>query len=386
MVIASASFILTFLMAASVVGQPVAVAEDVELKQGYSLPMTVEVTGDGTPRGVRGFGRDIRLTFTWEPASAELWFSGDNFVRGDGSHTFPLNSSGRHEEVLNAMTGVELKLTVSNYWGAQTVSFSLHVEDIGPATSETPLGWSPRLIDRGVYDEMVYDATNLEEGPNEHSWVLHNATPKVYVRMAGPGDDGSCSTGWRVDYDEIRLWKAVVPVVIEQLTGYPYRHPVEAGCEDIGERDGWITVTRTTPAEYRADGGGDWGGVGARARIGWSAGRIWMAWNAGSGSRWVDSLDEREFADLIAHELGHAMGFFHIGRHRRLSGRTAVMANPISRAGGWFFTPEEESIARAAYEAGRYAGRNTCPDGGWRCRAAEGPPRIVPRRPIIIAD
>ena len=104
MVMRVASFILTFLMAASVAGQPVALAEDVELKRGYSLPMTFEVPGDGTPRGVRGFGRDIRLTFTWEPAS-ELWFSGDNFVRGDGSHTFPLNSSGRHEEVLNAMTG-----------------------------------------------------------------------------------------------------------------------------------------------------------------------------------------------------------------------------------------------------------------------------------------
>lgn len=37
-------------------------------------------------------------------------------------------------------------------------------------TRTTPFGWSPRLIDRGVYDEMVCDAGDLEEGPNEHSW------------------------------------------------------------------------------------------------------------------------------------------------------------------------------------------------------------------------
>ena len=143
--------------------------------------------------------------------------------------------------------------------------------------------------------------------------------------MAGPGDDGSCSTGWRVSYDEIRPWKAVVPVVMEQLTGYPYRRPVEAGCEDIELRDGYITVTRTTPAEYRAEGWEeDWGGAGARARIGWSQGRIWMAWGTGGGARWVDRLDKQGLADLIAHELGHAMGFFHIGGHRRLSGRPPV--------------------------------------------------------------
>ena len=108
--------------------------------------------------------------------------------------------------------------------------FSLHIEDIGPATRTTPFGWSPRLIDRGVYDEMVCDAGDLEEGPNEHSWILDNAFPE---------------------------------------------------------------------------------------------------------------------------------GLHQDGRPRR---RRIV----------------QHGLARAD--------RNTCPDGGWRCRAAEGPPRIVPRRPVKIED
>lgn len=372
------AFAVTFLMAASVAGQPVAVAEDVTLKQGYGLSRTVGVVAPGM--------RDIRLTVTWDTPDADVTLT----VDPDGYDTVPPHSTnmtlygGRADYVMSARFGAVLKVRVSNPWGPQLV-FSLHTEDIGPAVEaiESEADWGLQ-VNRSLYNEMVYAGLDDGYGPYDVSYVLGNPAPRFYIRTREPGDTEECTTLYRVYPDEVRLWQAIIPVVIEQLTGRPYRHPVEAGCADRGEREGWVTVTYTWPSEYKDETGDDWGvGNAARARVGWDAGRIWIGVEEGYASV-LDLQDTRSRASLMAHEIGHAMGFWHTSHSRRSDGRKHVMAP--GRTEGWFFTPDEVAAARAAYAAGRYVSRNKCPRGGVQCRSAEGSPRFGSRRPIIIAN
>lgn len=373
----AAVFSAAFLLAAVAAGQPVAVAEDVTLKQGYGLSRTVGVVGPGV--------RDIRLTVTWDTPAADVTLT----VDPDGYDTVPPHSTtmtlygGRADYVVSARFGAVLKVRVSNPRGPQLV-FSLHSEDIGPAVEaiESEADWGLR-VNRAMYNEMVYAGLDDGQGPYDVSYVLGNPAPRFYIRTREPGDTEECTTLYRVYPDEVRLWQAVIPVVIEQLTGRPYRHPVEAGCIDRGDAGGWVTVTYTWPSEYKDETGDDWGTAAARAKVGSDAGRIWMGVDEGFASV-LDYRDTRSRASLMAHEIGHAMGFFHTSHSRRSDGRKHVMAP--GRTEGWFFTPDEVTAARAAYAAGRYVSRNKCPRGGVQCRSAEGPPRIVPRRPVIIAD
>lgn len=370
-----AAFILTFLMAAPASGQPVAVAEDVTLKQGYGLPVTVGAVGTRM--------RDIRLTVTWD-TGATLRLS----VDPNGHDTLPPYKTtvemhdGRGEYVVSAESGAVLKVRVDNPWGPQS-TFSLHAEDIGDAVEPIESDdWGIR-VDRSMYYEMVYAGLDDGYGPFDVSYVMNNTSPRFYIRTRDPGDTDACRKGYRVYPDEVRLWQAVIPVVMEQLTGRPYRYPVEAGCADRADRNGWVTITYTTPSEYKADTGDDWGVAAARAEVGAWAGHIWISVDEGTASV-LNIRDTRARASLMAHEIGHSMGFFHTSHTRRSDGRKHVMAP--GRTEGWFFTPDEMKVAREAYAAGRFVSSWTCPEGGVRCRAAEEPPRIFPRRPIIIAD
>ena len=141
-------------------------------------------------------------------------------------------------------------------------------------------------------------------------------------------------------------WRAIVPILAEQLTGVPYQHTVEAGCEPRGARPGWVTVEYTTPEEE----GGNWA---RRALLGATAGRIWIRWNstrAPAGHPATDPGITAAQRETIAHEIGRAFGLQHTQR-----------ADALMDPDGWFegdrylFTPAEEDVARRADRAGRGA-------------------------------
>ena len=193
------------------------------------------------------------------------------------------------------------------------------------------------------------------------SWVLENPSPNVYIRMGDP-------TGRRVvSYQERDLITRAVPRLVRQLTGRSYRGRVESGIGDRTQR-GWITVRFVTQEEEPTIAEGACG----RASIGADPGNIWIVRRA-RGNRYC--VDDRFFPELFAHELGHAMGFFHV------ADRTAIMA-PGTYQGRDTFNAREQYHARLAYEVGR--GEAYC---GWPFQASctrRGSSRLLGVAPTVI--
>ena len=77
----------------------------------------------------------------------------------------------------------------------------------------------------------------------------------------------------------LHYWRALIPVLAEQLTGAPYIGRIRAGCQHRTSEYGVVTVTYVTPAEYRKETGRAWPvGSGAKAYVGSTYGRIWFAY------------------------------------------------------------------------------------------------------------
>lgn len=119
--------------------------------------------------------------------------------------------------------------------------------------------------------------------------------------------------------------RRTIPGFLESLTGSPYGGEITAG-ERPFEGTGWVMISATTDL-------GDT--VCGRAGVGWLAGRIELNRNAGC-----------PLAPLVGHEIGHAMGFFHVsGQFRDLMQDRAGTANRYS--------DREVFHARLAYSMGR---------------------------------
>ncbi len=149
-----------------------------------------------------------------------------------------------------------------------------------------------------------------------------------------------------------------VPELVRQITGQPYRGRVDDGLADLGDRAGWIRVEFVQKPERPS-----WAGC-ARARVGVDPGRIQMSLNP-------YCMSARTFADVFAHELGHAFGLYHV------AGPSAVMESGANPGTGRFSSREQyhaQLMYREVERQERYCGWPFGPS----CALNEAPPSSDP--------
>lgn len=203
----------------------------------------------------------------------------------------------------------------------------------------------------------------LEERP---LYVLPHPSPNIYIRTErANGEPGFSSS-------QIRTLRRVIPAAIADLTGEPFTGEITEGSADRDE-DGWITVVAVRIADdpeqwERNDDGSILCG---RARIGWTNGRIRLSLDA------VRSTPTRRYCwldSIIRHEVGHAMGFFHV------SSTSHVMA-PFAR--GRDFSSRERYHGQLAYQMERYTRYADGPAYAGGKRDPDFRLRERPRGPVV---
>ncbi len=172
------------------------------------------------------------------------------------------------------------------------------------------------------------DGTEVEE---RVTWVLPRQ-PDFHILTAG------------FTSAEVRMIARRIPRAVEQLTGAPFRGAIELGEDDL-PRDGRILI-RGLPGHDE-----EWDTDDApcgTAYVGAPAGAVTLNLDCARQS-------PRVFEELLSHELGHALGFFHVDPPH------------VMQASDWIgradFTPTEVSHALLAHSLGRGAPYTEDPGG-----------------------
>lgn len=222
--------------------------------------------------------------------------------------------------------------------------------------------------------EVSHDVTMIETsgGFDEDFWL-------EFVRDEHD-DPGSHEELWRLDYtpnfyirtndmssNDVRVIKDHLRSIVDEFTdGHLGVGSIETGTEDR-ERRGWITI------EF-ADCDDCWG----QALLGGNPGSIELK-RLDDTSRYRggnNCLSKHFFLDTLAHEVGHALGFFHVSQRRSIMDRRD--SGVLHECNRWRPSSRERYHGGLAYQRKRgntHPDKEPNPQGG--IRASEPPVIIV---------
>ncbi|MCY4627488.1 MAG: matrixin family metalloprotease [Acidobacteria bacterium] len=162
--------------------------------------------------------------------------------------------------------------------------------------------------------------------------VLPDTSPNFHIRT------GTMSSTWA------RRIRDAIPGIVSELTGEHYGGQITSGRYDVDE-PGWITIEASTEEEDPDtwESGDEDRHICGWARIGAIAGRVLLNKDRVGLSA---SRSRCGLWSVLAHEIGHAFGFFHV------SDDDSLMAPSIADTDE--FTRTERYHTQLAYAYGRY--------------------------------
>lgn len=227
-----------------------------------------------------------------------------------------------------------------------------------PSRPDLPVDYR---FDHALWDQLVFDAWDCPsaaacpssygsggpalEVPDRTIRVLPDPQPGVRIVTQRP--DGASA----FSESELSGMREAIPAAISALTGTPYIGPI---VEETTDRvsSGWITIVRE---DFPED-------VCGRAWVGAIAGRIEMGADA-----------DCDFLPLLRHEIGHALGFWHVGTNDDLM-------FPEQGARRLDFSPAERYHGQIAYLLGRGSPYDSIPSTSTETlphRRDPGPPIVI---------
>ena len=209
-------------------------------------------------------------------------------------------------------------------------------------------------FDDQFWQEIVYDARDNPGGRKNYIWTLAAPLPGFYLWLGDPEGRQVASDAW-IPYAERNF-----PRAVESLTGKPYRGRIESGLTNR-EQKGWITVVFDAPPYEREPPSC------GRGRVGANPGRIWFYLKEDL-TPYCGGEYPRDYTSMILHEIGHALGFFHVSDGRSIMSLGWKSGNFPTQA-----RANDQYHARLAYRLGR-GFREYC---GWPLRVECG---YQPRR------
>lgn len=244
--------------------------------------------------------------------------------------------------------------------GEWRIRLRASVEGHEEAEAEFPLV-SPPGFDLTFWRQFAFDAYDCPsasacEGDGEvesRRLLVLPETPDFYIADAG------------LSSAEIRTIAEQIPRTAEELTGNPFSGAIEIGGEGA-PREGQVLIRILAPDDEAWETDDPPCG---RARVGARAGEVQLNRNCIRASSAV-------FEELLAHELGHAFGFFHVSPPH------------VMQASGWVgranFTPTERSHALLAQWLGRGARYSGTPLEG-TFRAPQDPAAVLRAGGVVIS-
>ena len=154
----------------------------------------------------------------------------------------------------------------------------------------------PAWFDEPYWQQLVFKSLELPEWREKSSTIIAPddvTSLNFHISTTIPEGDPPLEQRW------IDRYREVIPVLMRRFTGLPWAGAITVGPEsDV--RDGWVGI------EFNKQGCG-------AASIQWPTGRRF-----GHGTIWLSTVGTTRSPDwclktvLLAHELGHVLGFSHV--------------------------------------------------------------------------
>ena len=198
-------------------------------------------------------------------------------------------------------------------------------------------------FDPALWRELVFDAFDCPDGATDEGcrnfWGGRTVDERITAVLPAPPDfhiltrAATRSGTWRFTSRQIGAIEEAIHDAVEQLTGIPFRGRITTGTR-LKDEYGWVDVVPL--------GNAFWEGrppCGA-ARVGATEGLILVN---------TDRLDDCDLLPVAMHEVGHALGFYHV-----LNLGDYLMSPTLTEIPA-VFTETEQFHARLAWELGRGA-------------------------------